>query len=64
MAITRYKYRYDSVFQKKTENKINTAMEQNLQKYIRLFTCLLHWNKKINHYNKGYKLVPWMSELT
>lgn len=64
MAITRYKYRYDSVFQKKTENKINTAMEQNLQKYIRHFTCLLHWNKKINHYNTGYKLIPWMSELT
>lgn len=28
-------------------------MEQNLQKYIRHFTCLLHWNKKINHYNNG-----------
>ena len=39
-------------------------MEQNLQKYIRHFTCLLHWNKKINHYNKGYKLMPWMSELS
>ena len=41
-----HKYYHDSVFQKKTENKINTAMEQNLQKYIRHFTCLLHWNKK------------------
>lgn len=59
-----HKYYHDSVFQKKTENKINTAMEQNLQKYIRHFTCLLHWNKKINHYNKGYKLILWMSELT
>lgn len=48
-----HKYYHDSVFQKKTENKINTAMEQNLQKYIRHFTCLLHWNKKINHYNNG-----------
>lgn len=28
-------------------------MEQNLQKYIRHFTCLLHWNKKINYYNNG-----------
>lgn len=26
-----HKYYHDSVFQKKTENKINTAMEQNLQ---------------------------------
>lgn len=32
-------------------------MEQNLQKYIRHFTCLLHWNKKINHYNNG--MLPW-----
>ena len=46
MAITRYKYRYGSVFLEKTENGIDTAMEQNLQKYIRHFTCLLHWNKK------------------
>ena len=52
-----HKYYHDSVFQKKTENKINTAMEQNLQKYIRHFTCLLHWNKKINHYNNGMLLV-------
>ena len=64
MAITRYKYYHDSVFQEKTENKINTAMEQKLQKHIRHFTCLLHWNKKINHYNKGYKLIPWVSKLT
>ena len=64
MAITRHKYRYGSVFLEKTENRIDTAMEQNLQKYISLFTCLLDWNKKINHYNKGYKLMPWMSELS
>ena len=64
MVTIRHKYRHGSVFQKKTENKINTAMEQNLQKYISLFTWLLHWNKKINHYNKEYKLMPWMSELS
>lgn len=46
MVTIRHKYRHGSVFQEKTENKINTAMEQNLQKYISLFTCLLHWNKK------------------
>lgn len=42
MSTIRYKYYHDSVFQEKTENKINTAMEQKLQKYIRIFTCLLH----------------------
>ena len=46
MVTIRHKYYHDSVFQKKTENKINTAMEQNLQKYIRHFMYLLHWNKK------------------
>ena len=64
MVTIRHKYYHGSVFQEKTGNKIDTAMEQKLQEHICLFTCLLHWNKKINHYNKGYKLMPWMSELS
>ena len=43
MVTIRHKYYHDSVFLEKTENKINTAMEQNLQK-LKCTLCQGHYD--------------------